>query len=73
MNTASPRERIRNACEEVLASTGEPMHNSELAAEVLPELGLEEEYTAKDLNTALHDDYERRFERVGSGTWKLRE
>lgn len=69
----STRDRIRDAAEELLRTTREPLHNSRIASEVLGRLGLSGKMSAKDVNTCLHDDPRARFKRVAPGTWTLRE
>lgn len=69
---SSPRDKIRDACARVLrANRGESMHVSELARLAFAELGITEGVTVKTVNTCLHDDPGRRFERVAKGTWRL--
>lgn len=69
----SKRDQIRDAVEELLRRNGRPMHNTELAGAVLSGLGLAGRVKPKDLNTALHDDPQGRFARVGRGVWALKE
>ena len=70
----SRRDQIRDLAERAIRQTGRPMHNSELTALILTELGLTEaELSAKTVNTSLHDDPAFRFSRVAAGTWSLRE
>lgn len=74
MTSASPsvRDRIRAAAEEELRRSGLPMHDSDLAAAVIPRLQLVQTVSSKTVNASLHDDPEGRFQRVGRGTWVLR-
>lgn len=62
---------IRDEAARVLREAGTALHVSEIAARVLPALGLAGEVTNKNFNTALHDDSRQRFLRVGKGTWEL--
>lgn len=68
----SVRDQIRAAAAKALAASGVPLHNTKLAGQILPLLGLVGQVSAKTLNTCLHDDPQQRFERVGPGLWKLR-
>ena len=70
--TGSKRDRIRDIAEDMMRRSGGPLHNTALADGILPRLAAGESATAKDVNTALHDDPLDRFERVGKGTWTLR-
>jgi hypothetical protein len=67
----SIRDQMRDAAERVLKEASGPMHNSQLASEILPTLGIGNTVTPKTLNTSLHDDPKGRFRRVGPGTWTL--
>jgi hypothetical protein len=67
----SKRDRMRAEAARLLRDAdGQALHVSEIASRILPALGLTS-VSVKDLNTALHDDPERRFVRVAKGTWKL--
>lgn len=68
----SPRTLIRDGAEAALKAARRPLHNSEIAELVLPQLGLSQSVSSKDVNTALHDDPCARFVRVGRGTWTLK-
>lgn len=67
----SKRDRIRDLAEAAIRKAGGPMHNTDLADFILPKLQTGESASAKDINTALHDDPQGRFTRVGKGTWAL--
>lgn len=69
----STRGVIRDLAEDILRQVREPLHNSELTRRILPSLGIGAAVTAKTVNTCLHDDPKFRFQRVGKGTWTLRE
>lgn len=68
----SGRDRIREEAERILRAAAAPMHNAELANEILPALHLLDQYDAKDVNTCLHDDPLSRFLRVGKGLWTVK-
>ena len=71
--TTSKRDRARDVAERLLAARREPLHNTDIAAAIWDETGLSEsEMSAKDVNTALHDDPKQRFHRVSRGTWTLK-
>ncbi len=67
----SKRDRIRDEAEAVLRAAHTELHISLIAVKVLTALGLAGEVSDKTVNTCLHDDPQRRFVRVGKGTWKL--
>lgn len=71
-SSRSVRDRIRDEAERLLWAAPAPMHNAELAREILPPLHLDDEYDAKDVNTCLHDDPHSRFLRVGKGLWTVK-
>ena len=73
MDSKSKRDRVRDEAEVLLKKAGRPLHNTELAARILPVLGLDGELSPKDLNTSLHDDSRTRFVRVGRGLWTLKD
>ncbi len=65
---------IRDEAARVLErSGGGPLHVSKIAEGALATLGLSGKVTVKAVNNGLHRDPERRFERVGKGTWRIRE
>ena len=67
----TPRQSVQEAAEKLLRSSATPMHYKAIAQSVLPALGLTGRLSAKDLNTALHEDKLHRFIRVGKGTWTV--
>jgi hypothetical protein len=67
----SKRNQVRDEAEQLLRRSGKPLHHSEIARVVLAVLHVEGTMSDKDLNTCLHDDPQRRFLRVGRGTWAL--
>lgn len=68
---ASKRDQMRELAATLLRERGGPMHYTELAAPIYAQLALPASEPVKALNTALHDDPEARFRRVGKGTWEL--
>lgn len=68
---SSKRDRIPDEAAYFLRSADGPTHVSLIASAVLARLGLADEVKVKDVNTALHDDPQRRFVRVDAGTWVL--
>lgn len=69
----SPRERIRvEAMRALQTAAGGKLHVGEIAALILPVLGLGGTVTVKTINNILHQDPKRRFLRVDRGMWKLR-
>ena len=69
----SQRDLIRQQAEETIRKAGKPLHNSVIADNILPGLGLAGTVTPKTVNTCLYDDPGRRFVSVGKGTWWLRD
>jgi hypothetical protein len=72
MARASKRAAVRDEAEKLLRNVGKPLHYSEIAGSVLRLLQPGETMSAKDVNTCLHDDPQRRFIRVKRGTWTCR-
>lgn len=70
--TPSKRDLIRKYAAEALAQAMVPLHVSRITEIVAPRIP-NEEITQKAVNTSLHDDTLGRFERVGKGTWTLRQ
>jgi hypothetical protein len=67
----SRRDRVREAAEFLLRARKEPLHNTEIAVAILPDLGLSGEMSPKDVNTTLHEDPQSRFESAGRGMWRI--
>lgn len=69
----SNRQRIRDEAVRVLQSAdGGKLHVAEIAAKVLPTLGLTGTVTVKTVSNTLHEDPQRRFLLVARGMWKLK-
>ena len=73
MASTSTRSRVRDAAAELLRSSQKPLHYSQIAASVLPKLGLASTLIPKRVNDCLHEDKEKRFVSVGKGVWSLRQ
>lgn len=72
VSAPSNRQRIRDEAVRVLqAADGGRLSITEIAARVLPALGLAKLVTVKTVSNSLHEDPQRRFLLVARGTWEL--
>jgi hypothetical protein len=73
MSSQSRISAIREEAVRILQGNGgAPMHVSKIAEAALAALDLTGKFPTKLVNNGLHRDPEKRFERVGRGTWRLR-